>query len=124
VVSNTSGSVSVLLAQGVATFSPQVSYAVSGEPRSISVGDLDGDGQPDLAIATIAAGQPFQPGTVVVMRNQGGGVFGTSAGYATGNSPVAVAVGDLNGDGLMDLIVANQYSSSVSVLLNECAPGQ
>ena len=37
--------------------------------------------------------------------------------FGTGNGPHSVAIGDLNGDGSLDLAVANEYSNSISVLL-------
>src|SRR5206468_12490458 len=49
--------------------------------------------------------------------------FATHQDFATGTSPLSVTVGDLNGDGKLDLAVANEVSSTVSVLLNTTAPG-
>ncbi len=49
--------------------------------------------------------------------------FATQQTFATGSQPYSVAVADVNGDGLPDLIVANQGDNTVSVLLNATAPG-
>jgi hypothetical protein len=49
--------------------------------------------------------------------------FGPAANVATGDGPASVAVGDFNGDGNPDLAVANQLSSTVSVLLGSAAGG-
>lgn len=49
--------------------------------------------------------------------------FTAKQDFAAGLDPVSVAVGDLNGDGRLDLIVANFNSNNVSVLLNITAPG-
>ena len=49
--------------------------------------------------------------------------FTAKQDFATGTAPRSVTVGDLNGDGKLDLAVANQNSSTVSVLLNTTAPG-
>jgi hypothetical protein len=76
---------------------------------------LDGDGKPDLAVTN------FGPNTVSVLRNTStSGVinnssFASPVEFATGNAPVSVAIGDLDGDGKPDIVVANQGSSSVSV---------
>src|SRR5215471_9093778 len=45
--------------------------------------------------------------------------FFTSPAFAVGATPVAEAVGDFNGDGKLDLVVANQGSNTVSVLLGK-----
>jgi hypothetical protein len=49
--------------------------------------------------------------------------FSNNTQLAVGNTPISVAVGDLNGDGKPDLAVANKYSNTVSILLNTMAPG-
>src|SRR5439155_10910288 len=67
------------------------------------------EGKPDMVAA----------GTVVsVLLGNGDGTFGPKLDYGAGNSPVSVAIGDLNRDGRPDLVAANYGSNTVSVLLN------
>ena len=47
----------------------------------------------------------------------GDGNFGTARGYATGHLPFMVAVGDVNGDGKLDLATPNYYGNTISILL-------
>ena len=74
------------------------------------MGDLNGDGKPDLATATIFDG-------VSILLGDGSGAFGAASNFATGLNSESVAIGDLNGDGKPDLAVANVNSDNVSVLL-------
>jgi hypothetical protein len=78
-------------------------------PVQLSVGDLNGDGQPDLVA--------LRNGTVNVFLNDGNGTFAPAQTYAVGGTPAAVAVGDVNGDGKLDLVTANT-NGTASVLLN------
>jgi hypothetical protein len=55
--------------------------------------------------------------TVSVLLGVGDGTFGAKTDFATGATPVAVALGDLNRDGKLDLVVTNQGANTVSVLL-------
>lgn len=50
-------------------------------------------------------------------RTVGIGTFSAGVSYATGTGPLAVATGDLNGDGRADVVTANGGSGNVSVLL-------
>jgi hypothetical protein len=100
--------VSVLLGNGNGTFQPAVNYAVS-YPRSVAVGDFNGDGKPDLAVANAGSN------SVSVLLGNGDGTFQAAVTYAAGNYPRSVAVGDFNGDGKQDLAVATVYG--VRVLL-------
>jgi len=112
--------VSVLLGNGDGTFGERNDYGVGDRPRSVAIGDLDGDGRPDLAVVNAPAGYPYGPGTVGVLLGNGNGTFGamTNYGYwSSPTSPTSLAIGDLNGDGMPDLAVTVLGSNVVSVLL-------
>jgi len=89
-----------------------LSFDTGASPISVAIGDLNGDGNPDLAVANGAAN------TVSVLLGNGDGTFGTKTDFGTGGVPSSVAIGDLDGDGKLDLAVANG-SSTVSVLPRE-----
>ena len=55
--------------------------------------------------------------TVSVLLGNGNGTFPGATTFATGSMPFSVALGDVNGDGKPDLVVANSHSNTVSVLL-------
>ena len=76
--------------------------------------DLRGDGQVD--IVTTSSG--YSSGTVAVLLGRSDGTFADSpAMYNVGGSPTAVALGDFNHDGRLDIATANSSNSTVSVLL-------
>ena len=52
-----------------------------------------------------------------VLLGNGNGTFQAQQTFATGSDPISVALGDVNGDGKPDLVVANSGSDTVSVLL-------
>jgi hypothetical protein len=78
----------------------------------VAVGDFDGDGILDLAVANSLG----PDGTVSILLGLGDGSFQAPQGYAAGAFPTSVATGDFNGDGFLDLAVANQRGT-VSILL-------
>jgi hypothetical protein len=110
------GIVSVLLNNGDGTFAALLSFDVGDGPFSVALGDLDGDGDNDLAVANVDIGRV--PGLSVLLNN-GDGTFAAQLTFGVGEGPESVAIGDLNGDGNNDLVVANHISDSVSVLLNK-----
>ena len=68
----------------------------------VAVGDFNGDGNLDLAVANEVSG------TVAVLLGNGNGTFAAATTFSTGGSdPDSLAVGDFNGDGKLDLAVAN-----------------
>jgi uncharacterized protein (DUF2141 family) len=129
------GGVGVLLGKGDGTFKPPVTYS-SGVPSvygsRVAVGDLNGDGKLDLAVATtgVGCGNGCPPGLVAVLLGRGNGTFKKAKTYPTGGFDAIgwVVIADLNGDKKPDLVVANYCANeckypptagSVSVLLGK-----
>ncbi|HEY4341286.1 MAG TPA: VCBS repeat-containing protein [Steroidobacteraceae bacterium] len=101
-------------------FAATVSYQTSGAPPSgLAVGDLSGTGSHDLVVAN------FNAGTVSVFKE----TTPTSAAYAAaktitvGGHPNDVQMADINGDGLPDLIVADDNGKVTYLLQNAASPG-
>jgi hypothetical protein len=86
-------------------------YATGTMPFPVAVGDFNGDGILDLAVAN------WSGNTVSALLGNSDGTFQTQVSYATDTSPCSLAVGDFNGDGKLDLALANTDSNTVSVLL-------
>jgi hypothetical protein len=83
------------------------------QSQSIAQGDFDGDGRQDIAVV----GSFRSTSVAAVLLGNGDGSFGAPTNYAVGNSPSAVVTDDVNHDGNIDLVVANEGENSVSVLL-------
>src|SRR5256712_3318430 len=98
-------------AQTVSFIDARADFGVGTNPRSVAMGDVNGDGRPDLAVANGGSN------TVSVLVGNGDGTFQAAQSFATGTTPLSVAVGDVNGDGRLDLAVANGGSNTVSVLV-------
>src|SRR5262249_52669845 len=90
------GSANVLLGRGDSAFQPPVTYVSGSSANSIAVGDLNGDGKPDLVTTDLTGN------AVDVLLGKGNGTFGPAVRYAVGPNPSVAAVGDMNGDGAPD----------------------
>ena len=106
-------SVSVLLNNGDGTFALGADYAVGSAPLFVTVGDVDGDGDQDLVTADLGtSGDAGGTGFVSVLLNNGDGTFAAPTAYNVLRTPRQVALGDLDGDGDLDLVVAHQQQPS------------
>jgi hypothetical protein len=94
-------------------FASPVSYAAGTESASVAVGDFNGDGEADLAIADNGGS------SISVLLGSGAGAFKAPVSYTVGTQPVSIAIADFNGDGKSDLAVADQGGAGVSVLLGK-----
>ena len=93
------------------TFTGPANFAVGDGPNSVAVGDFNGDGDPDLAVADQS------PGEIMVLLGSTGGTFTGPTILTTDSGVSAVAVADFNRDGDPDLAATNVNLSRVSVLL-------
>src|SRR5207249_8235854 len=105
------GTVSVLLGNGDGTFQPVQSFAAGNDAYSVAVGDVNGDGRSDLAVANAGSN------TVSVLLRNGDGTFQPALSFGASCDRYYVSVADVTGDGRPDLAVANADANAVSALL-------
>jgi uncharacterized delta-60 repeat protein len=124
---NNGGSISVLLNNGNGTLALRLDYSTGGSvPNGIALGDVDNDGDIDVVVTNNGSH------TVSVMLNDGQGAFplpsvstlsGTWIAFTNSATPTSVALGDVNGDGYLDIAVVAEgiagMIGSVDVRLND-----
>ena len=104
----------VRYATGRGDFDDSASFWVGVTPLSALVADLDGDGREDVATANAL------PGDITVLRGNADGTFGAfgwESRIEAGLAPINAVAADVDGDAVLDLVVANSLSNDVSVLL-------
>jgi hypothetical protein len=99
------------------SFGASIAYPTAQNASAVAVGDLDGDGAPDLAVANYGANQASD-GSVSVLLNHGDGTFASAVRYDVFASPQNIALADLDGDGRLDVVVSNVNGTNVIVLMN------
>jgi uncharacterized repeat protein (TIGR01451 family) len=93
-------------------FAAPTSYPVGTSPAAIAVGDFNGDGKMDIAVANNGSGD------VSILLGNGDATFQAATNFSAGSSPNSIAVGDFNGDGKLDLAVFQTGAGgSISILL-------
>src|SRR5207248_1496829 len=122
--------VSVLLNDGTGTFGFPTAYAAGGINNWVSVGDFNLDGKADLAVGysngdghpDLVATSFIPPGgggsAVLVWLNDGSGGFPAFTRYLTdgfGSNPIGSAAADLDQDGILDVVAANDFSDTLSL---------
>ncbi len=100
------------------SFTGQPPLAAGDDPFGVAVGDINGDSDPDLAVAN------SQSADVSALLGGAGAAFGaaTNFGLPVGAGAVTPVLADFNGDDAPDLAVTNQSLDSISVLVNTSRP--
>jgi hypothetical protein len=124
---NSTGTVSVLLNDGTGNFT-RTDYTLGGSPRNafrVVLADVNGDGNLDMVTDNDASAG--NPGFIYILYGNGDGTFQSPVIVNSGgNRPSGVAVADVEGDlardGRRDIIVSNNASNNVTILVNTPAP--
>ncbi len=128
-INNGSNSISVFRNNAIqgsitsSSFEARVDFLVGMSPYSVEVGDMDFDGKPDLVVSNSG------DNTVTVLKNTStlgilnSSSFQSGVSFSTGSGPYGLALGDVDGDGKLDIVTANRFSNDVSVLRNQTASG-
>ncbi|MGY3091205.1 hypothetical protein ACVWYF_004271 [Hymenobacter sp. UYAg731] len=105
------------------SFGPATTYFSSGtSPLGVALGDVNSDGLNDIVMAN----QGTDNVSVLLGRTGTGAAYAAAVSYPTGTGtrPTGIALGDVNGDGRLDIVTANQQTGTVGIMLNSAtAPG-
>jgi hypothetical protein len=115
------GNVTVLLSDGKGGFreAPGSPFDSNKQPFAIAIGDLNGDGNPDLAVGHYSGHITDTSGDrMTILLGAGDGTFRQAwSQLVPGKAPTRVAVGDVNGDKVADAVFANYGNNSVTIVL-------
>ncbi len=122
VVANDQGATSTVtwrLNLGAGSFSAKNTIAVDERPYEVALGDMDNDG--DLDIATANAKTLLYESTVSIILNTGAGSFAAAVDYPVDASgqPVesqSLVLEDMNGNGVLDVVVARRQGGGVTII--------
>lgn len=103
---------------GGGTFGSAISNSAGNRARAIASGDLNGDGQNDVAVVN-----DISVNTMRIFLGNGNGTFAAQPAVATAKNPRDISIAELTGDGIADIAVANYDSTTVTVFVGNGPAG-
>jgi hypothetical protein len=110
-VANEDDEVAILLGNGDGTFKPAKTHPVSVSPIGVAVADFNGDGNRDLAVCGFTS-------TVTILAGNGDGTFQAATNFVAGSGSYGIIAVNVNAGTALDVVVANQFADTVSILTN------
>ncbi len=104
------------------TFSAKTDFATESGPYSVTFGDINCDGRPDMAATNYSTNKVSQYFNITT-PGASTPSFGAVSNYTVGSAPSSVTICDLNGDFKPDLAIGNETTNNVSVFMNVMTPG-
>ncbi|MGH7597950.1 MAG: FG-GAP repeat domain-containing protein [bacterium] len=108
----------ILWGEGNGSFqrAPNSPYNLGRRGYKVIIAEVNNDAKKDLVV-----GHPLSSRNVTVLLNDGSGGFAAAPGspFSAGNEPNSLALGDMNGDGKLDIVAANFASNDVTILLGK-----
>lgn len=109
---------------GTISFNSKIDFATGTNPQAIAVGDLDNDGDTDVATANFTGSNEVSVllNITITITNPILN-FASKVTLTAGSFPSAISIGDLDQDFKPEIIVGNSNASSISIFKNSCTPG-
>jgi hypothetical protein len=114
-----SGHIAILLGKGDGTFLTPTLILVGERPSSPHLADFNGDGKLDLAVVDQSVNPNLESGQLLVLLGRGDGTFSAPCTMSIGRASFSVGVADWNGDGKLDLAVADNRHPAVWLLFGQ-----
>jgi hypothetical protein len=115
--------VTVLLSDGKGSYEPSAGspFPCGNSPFNFAIGDVNGDGKPDLVIVNSPSSTSDRRGkdglTILLGDDAGGFKMMAGSPFATGKVPNLAAIGDVNGDGVNDIAVSSLDGNNITLFL-------
>ncbi len=104
-------------------FKPKVNFTAGATPVGVTMGDLDGDGKPDMIVINSGPSNIYVYRNISINGTINSSSFATPNIYTVGNGPHYAKIADVDGDGLPEIIVANLGFNSITIYKNISIPG-